>query len=79
MQGPGSARGRRLRRCAAMATLVACASLATPWTASSLALAGGADKPRPATFGDCPHSNAGVHDGYDCEVVSSEGGGGLPT
>jgi hypothetical protein len=40
--------------------------LASPWVAVGAAQAGGADKPRPATFGDCKNSNAGVHNGYDC-------------
>ena len=35
--------------------------------------AGGAKKPRPATFGDCKHQNAGVHNGYVCEPASEEG------
>jgi hypothetical protein len=47
--------------------LVALASLASPWVALSAAQGGGADKPRPATFGDCKNNNAGVHNGYDCE------------
>jgi hypothetical protein len=42
-------------------------SLASPWVSLSSAQAGGADKPRPATFGDCKNHNTGVHNGYDCE------------
>jgi hypothetical protein len=54
-------------------------SLGGPWVAISSAEAGGADKPVPATFGDCKHENAGVHNGYDCEPAEEEeeGGGGI--
>ena len=45
----------------------------SPLVATSAAQAGGAHKPRPATFGDCKHENAGVHNGYVCEPVSEEG------
>lgn len=57
--------------------LVVLASLASPWVALSAAQAGGADKPRSETFGDCPHENAGVHNGYDCEeeIIPTLGGG----
>jgi hypothetical protein len=34
--------------------------------ASSASNGGGADKPVSANHGDCKHSNAGVHNGYDC-------------
>jgi hypothetical protein len=58
----------------------------SPLVATSAAQAGGAHKPRPATFGDCKHDNAGVHNGYDCEPateeeteVEEEEGGGLPS
>ena len=45
---------------------------ASPLVATSAAEAGGADKPRPATFGDCKNANAGVHNGYDCEEAVHE-------
>ena len=66
------------------ATLViALLSLGSPWVASSSASnAGGAHKPRPMTFGDCKNSNAGIHNGYDCEeapVEEQEGPTELPT
>jgi hypothetical protein len=61
-------RGRiRMAWTAMLAVLGAAMSLASPWVAISSAEAGGADKPRPATFGDCKNVNAGVHNGYDCE------------
>jgi len=57
----------RLVRGFALVLLSVVASLASPWVAVGAAEAGGADKPRPTTFGDCKNSNAGVHNGYDCE------------
>jgi|GEM_PF-5552676 len=52
-------------------------ALAFPLAGSSAASsAGGADKPRPATFGDCKNANAGVHNGYDCEAPPPVAGGG---
>jgi hypothetical protein len=63
---------RRWTKGAALTLLVAVASLASPFVAVGAAQAGGADKPQPATFGDCTHNNAGVHNGYDCEVVEEE-------
>ena len=64
----------RVRR-AALAALVTLLSIASPWVASSMASnAGGADKARPATFGDCKNTNAGVHNGYDCEEEQPPGG-----
>jgi hypothetical protein len=65
---------RRMRRVgwsSLLAALTVTAALLSPWVAVSAAEAGGADKSRPATFGDCPHENGGVHNGYDCE---EEGG-----
>ncbi|MHB8491251.1 MAG: hypothetical protein ACYDA6_03410 [Solirubrobacteraceae bacterium] len=54
---------------AAFTMALASLSLASPWVATSVASnAGGADKSRPATFGDCANANAGVHNGYDCET-----------
>jgi len=55
-------------RTAAAIILTTLASLASPWVAAAAAEAGGADKPRPATFGDCKNANEGVHNGYDCEA-----------
>lgn len=72
MEGLWSAGGRRLRAGAAIAGIAAVSVLGSPWVASGLAQAGGADKPRPATFGDCPHLNSGVHNGYDCEAEETE-------
>ncbi len=75
-------RGRRIRWTTLLALLTLTASLASPWVATGAAQAGGADKPRPATFGDCKNSNAGVHNGYDCEeeeLPTIEVGGGLPS
>jgi hypothetical protein len=37
--------------------------------------AGGADKSRPASFGDCKNQNSGVHNGYDCESEQGSPGG----
>ena len=70
-----SARSTRSRAArATLALVVALLSLGSPWVAiSSASNAGGADKPRPSTFGDCKNSNEGVHNGYDCEEE------GLPT
>lgn len=55
----------------------------SPLVATSAAGAGGAHKPRPATFGDCKHDNAGIHNGYVCEPATEEGeegeGGELPS
>ena len=57
-----------------LALLTVTASLAAPWVAVSAAEEQpGADKPRPATFGDCKNHNAGVHNGYDCEVEEPVG------
>ncbi len=70
---------RRWTKGAVATLLVAVASMASPWVAVGAAEAGGADKPRPATFGDCPHENAGVHNGYDCELVEEESGEEVPT
>jgi len=76
----------RWLRVSAIAALAVISTLMSPWVAVSAAQAGGADKPRPGTFGDCKNHNAGVHNGYDCEeepVPSTvgeggeEGGGGL--
>ena len=47
----------------------------SPLVATSAAEAGGAHKPRPATFGDCKHENAGVHNGYVCEPATGENEG----
>jgi hypothetical protein len=58
------ARGRRL----VLALLVAMMSIGSIGAATSMASnAGGADKQRPPTFGDCKNANDGVHNGYDCE------------
>jgi hypothetical protein len=66
-----AARSRALKTM--LATMVALLSLGSPWVAASSASnAGGADKQRPSTFGDCKNSNAGVHNGYDCEEVPAE-------
>lgn len=73
LRAPGS---RRARWSGLLALLTMAIALCSPWVATSLAQAGGADKPRPATFGDCKHENAGVHNGYDCEEAAAEGGGG---
>jgi hypothetical protein len=71
-QDPTRATGRRARR-ATLALLVALASNASVLAATSVASdAGGADEPRPATFGDCKNANEGVHNGYDCEVAPPE-------
>ena len=68
----------RARR-SVLALLVALVSTASLGAASGLASnAGGADKSRPATFGDCKNQNAGVHNGYDCEEAA-EGEGGIPS
>jgi hypothetical protein len=73
-----SFRTSRLRR-AALAALVTLLSIASPWAASSMASnGGGADKARPATFGDCKHANSGVHNGYDCEEAEPPAPGGTP-
>lgn len=69
-------KGGRARWSGLLALLIMMASLCTPWVASSSAQAGGADKPRPASFGDCKHQNAGVHNGYDCEEEEAPEGGG---
>ncbi len=53
-------------------TLLYCLS---PLVSTSGAEAGGAHKPRPATFGDCKNHNAGVHNGYVCEPATEEGEG----
>jgi hypothetical protein len=59
---------RRHAMRAAVASLGAVAWLASPGVTATLASnAGGADKSRPPTFGDCKNVNAGVHNGYDCE------------
>lgn len=64
-------RGRRLL----LAVCVALLSLGSTGAATSLASnAGGAHKPRPATFGDCKNVNAGLHNGYVCEAEEEEGG-----
>jgi hypothetical protein len=57
-----------------LAALTAAICLGSPWVAVSAAAEEqpGADKPRPATFGDCKHENAGVHNGYDCEPEEPE-------
>lgn len=61
---------RRRMITAALPLAVALLSLGSPWVATgSASSAGGADQPRPATFGDCPHDNAGLHNGYDCAPV----------
>jgi|HubBroStandDraft_6_1064221.scaffolds.fasta_scaffold2462413_1 hypothetical protein len=60
-----STKARSRTIAAIMLTMLA--SLASPWVTTGAAQAGGADKPRPATFGDCKNENAGVHNGYDCE------------
>ncbi len=51
-------------------TLLYCLS---PLVSASSAEAGGAHKPRPATFGDCKNHNSGVHNGYVCEPAVEEG------
>jgi hypothetical protein len=57
-------RGRRLL----LALLVALMSIGSTGAAAALASnAGGAQKPRPATFGDCKNDNSGLHNGYVCE------------
>ena len=66
---------RRAVAALGLTILTSAASLATPWVATGSAQAGGADKARPATFGDCKNSNEGVHNGYDCEPPEEEGGG----
>lgn len=68
--------GRRARLSGLLALLTAVVALGSPWVANSPAQTGGADKPRPVTFGDCKNQNAGLHNGYDCEEPSSGGGGG---
>jgi hypothetical protein len=70
---PGAAKRFTIR--ATLALLFCVLSIGSPWVTSSFASnAGGADKTRPPTFGDCKNVNAGVHNGYDCmEEV------GLPT
>jgi len=45
----------------------------SPLVSASGAEAGGAHKPRPATFGDCKNHNAGLHNGYVCEPATEEG------
>jgi hypothetical protein len=66
-QGRKAATKRRVLR-GLLALGAASLSFASPLAATSLASnAGGADKSRPATFGDCKNENAGVHNGYDCE------------
>lgn len=61
--------GRRRALRGLLALGAAMLSFASPLAATSLASnAGGADKARPATFGDCKNENAGVHNGYDCEA-----------
>jgi hypothetical protein len=63
----------RLRR-RVVASGAAFAVLAFPLAGSCAASnAGGADKPRPATFGDCKNSNLGLHNGYDCEAARPVG------
>ena len=62
----------RLVKGTVLTLLTAAVSLGSPWVAISAAQAGGADKPRPATFGDCKNSNEGVHNGYDCEEAPPE-------
>jgi hypothetical protein len=58
---------------ATLTLLLALLSLGSPWVATSAASnAGGADKPKPNTFGDCKNSNTGVHNGYDCEEEEEE-------
>ncbi|HEX5852779.1 MAG TPA: hypothetical protein VFY36_06785 [Solirubrobacteraceae bacterium] len=58
---------------ATLAMVIALLSLGSPWVASGLASnAGGADKPRPSTFGDCKNSNDGLHHGYHCEEAPAE-------
>ncbi len=65
---------------AALAALVTLASVASPWVATSMASnAGGADKARPATFGDCKNANSGVHNGYDCEAEEIPSLGSIPS
>jgi hypothetical protein len=59
--------------------VTAVVSLRSPWVAISAAQAGGADKPRPMTFGDCKNFNEGVHNGYDCEQEEPSGGEELPS
>jgi hypothetical protein len=70
---------RRTAAALGITILASAASLASPWVASGTAQPGGADKPRPATFGDCKNANEGVHNGYDCEPEPTLGGGGSPT
>ncbi len=73
--GMNAARLASRARQTVLALLIALLSTASFGAASSLASnAGGADKERPATFGDCPNQNAGVHNGYDCEEEE-----GIPT
>jgi len=62
---------RRIALVLPAATLLSCAS---PFVATSSAKAGGADKPRPVTFGDCKNANEGLHNGYDCEAAEVEPG-----
>jgi hypothetical protein len=59
-------RGRARRML--LALLVALTSIGSMGVTTTLASnAGGAQKPRPATFGDCKNENAGLHNGYVCE------------
>lgn len=68
--------GRRRALRALLALGAATLSFASPLAATSLASnAGGADKLRPVTFGDCKNANAGVHNGYDCEARVPPPGG----
>jgi hypothetical protein len=78
-----STRGRisRTKR-AVVALLAALLCTGSTGVATSMASnAGGADKSRPASFGDCKNSNSGAHNGYDCEVepVNGETEGGIPS
>jgi hypothetical protein len=59
-----------------VAALVTVVSIGSQGVASSMAShSGGADKSRPATFGECKHLNLGKHNGYDCGPEIVPGGG----
>jgi hypothetical protein len=59
-----------------VATVVTVLSVGSQGVASSVASnAGGADKSRPATSGQCKHLNRGKHNGFDCGPEIVPGGG----
>jgi hypothetical protein len=68
----GSIAGSRsLKRIAVSLLATSCLVAGSPFVASGVA-APGAHKPVSAGFGDCKNVNAGVHNGYDCPVPSSD-------